>query len=77
MSIEPEVFSAVELEKLRRELRASGLDSWQAGELLGAFLEQKGYGVSQTAVRSAAARIESGCDLEGMQHELRQLTLMM
>ncbi len=77
MSIEPEVFSAAELEKLRRELRASGLDSWQAGELLGTFLEQKGYGVSQTAVRSAAARIESGCDLEGMQQELSRLTLMM
>lgn len=77
MSIEPEKFPVAELEKLRRELRAAGLDSWQAGELLGAFLEQKGYGVSQTAVRSAAARMESGCDLEGMQQELSQLTLMM
>ena len=77
MPIMPEVFPVAELEKLRRELRASGLDSWQAGELLGAFLEQKGYGVSQTAVRSAAARIESGCDIEGMQRELSQLTRMM
>lgn len=78
MQIEPEVFTAEDLEKLRRELRASGLDSWQAGELLGAFLEQRGYGVSQTAVRSAAARIESvGCSLESMRQELSQLARMM
>ena len=78
MGIEPEMFVATDLERLRRELRAAGLDSWQAGELLGAFLEQRGYGVSQAAARSAAARIELvGCSLECMRQELTDLALMM
>ena len=78
MSIEPEVFTASDLLTLRDDLRGSGLDSFQAAELIGAFLAQRGYGVSNQEARSAAARMESlNCDLAIMRQELRQIALMM
>ena len=78
MKIEPELFSAVDLTTLRDELRGSGLDSFQAAELIGAFLTQRGYGVSKQDARTAAARMESlGCDLATMRHELHLIALMM
>jgi hypothetical protein len=78
MSIEPEIFTAADLKTLRDELRGSGLDSFQAAEMIGAFLTQRGYGVSNQDARSAAARMESfGCDLATMRQELHQIALMM
>ncbi len=78
MRREPEIFAATDLQTLRAELRASGLDSWQAGELVGAFLAQRGYGVSPLDARTAAARIELvGCSLDSMRQELTQLALVM
>lgn len=74
MVIEPELFALSDLNSLRSELRAAGLDSWQAAELIGAFLLQRGYGVSNLDARNAAARIESvGCSLDCMRQELQQL----
>ena len=55
MQMEPELFAASDLNGLRDDLRAAGLDSWQAAELIGAFLVQRGYGVSNQDARSAAA----------------------
>lgn len=73
-----EKFSAADLSSLREELLRSGLDHWQAGELIGSFLTMRGYGVSSTAARGAATRIESvGCSLECMQEELEKLALVM
>ena len=78
MQIEPETFAATDLQALRDELRASGLDSWQAGELIGAFLAQRGYGVSALEARSAAARMEAlSCTIDTMRQELTQLALFM
>ena len=78
MKIEPEIFTAVDLSTLRDELRGSGLDSFQAAELIGAFLTQRGYGVSKQDARIAAARIElPGCDLATMRQELHLIALMM
>ena len=78
MQIEPEIFTATDLQALRDELRASGLDSWQAGELIGAFLAQRGYGVSTMEARVAATRMESpNCTLDSMRQELTQLALFM
>ena len=73
-----EKFTATDLSSLREELTQSGLDSWQAGELISAFLNGRGYGVSNHAARSAASRIESvGCSLKCMQEELEKLALVM
>jgi hypothetical protein len=73
-----EKFAAADLTSLRDELMQSGLDSWQAAELIGAFLSGRGYGVSHHAARHAASRIESvGCSLKCMQEELEKLALVM
>jgi hypothetical protein len=73
-----EKFTATDLSSLREELTQSGLDSWQAAELIGAFLNVRGYGVSHHAARGAASRIESyGCSLKAMQEELEKLALVM
>ena len=73
-----EKFDAADLSSLREELMQSGLDSWQAAELISAFLSGRGYGVSNHAARGAASRIESvGCSLERMQEELEKLALVM
>jgi hypothetical protein len=73
-----ESFAETELVLLREELLRSGLDSWQAAELIGAFLITRGYGVSSDAARTAATRIESvGCSLESMREELQKLAQVM
>jgi hypothetical protein len=73
-----EKFSATDLSSLREELMQSGLDFWQAAELISAFLNVRGYGVSNHAARGAASRIESvGCSLKTMQEELEKLAFVM
>lgn len=73
-----EKFSAADLSALREDLLQSGLDHWQAGDLIGAFLAVRGYGVSNSAARGAASRIESyGCSLKCMREELEKLALVM
>jgi hypothetical protein len=73
-----ERFSHTELASLRGDLKQSGLDSWQAAELISSFLAGRGYGVSSQNAREAATRIESyGCTLESMQTELERLALVM
>ena len=78
MSIQPETFTAVDLKTLRDELRGAGLDSFQAAELVGSFLTQRGYGFSNQDARIAAARMELvDCDLATMRQELHQIAFMM
>lgn len=73
-----EKFTETDLSLLRDELMQSGLDHWQAAELIGSFLTVRGYGVSHHAARGAATRIESvGCSLKSMQEELEKLALVM
>jgi hypothetical protein len=73
-----EKFAATDLSTLREELMQSGLDSWQAAELISAFLVGRGYGVSNHEARTAASRIESvGCSLKSMQEELEKLAYVM
>ncbi len=74
----PDTFTPADLSGLREELQQAGLDSWQAGELISAFLNGRGYGVSNSEARTAATRIESlGCNLQCMQEELSRLALIM
>ena len=73
-----EKFPVAELNALREELRQSGLDSFQAAELLLAFLGARGYGVSSQEARDAATRIETlGCSLPMLQQELERLAWVM
>ncbi len=73
-----EQFSADELQTLKRELQQSGLDSFQAGAFLSAFLSAKGYGVSSDNARSAVARIESASfALPSLQAELERVAFVM
>jgi len=73
-----EKFSSTDLSALRSDLLQSGLDSWQAADLLSNFLAGRGYGVSNHDARHAASRLESvGCSLVCMQQELEKLALVM
>ena len=76
MHSDPAQFAATDLSTLRSDLLQSGLDMWQAGEVIGAFLAAKGYGVSHLEARHAATRIESlGCSIHSLQEELGRLAL--
>jgi hypothetical protein len=73
-----EKFPESELKTLREEIRQSALDCFQSAELLAAFLAQHGYGVSNTAARHAASRIEAlGFALPDLQQELEKIAWMM
>jgi hypothetical protein len=73
-----EKFSARELLNLRNELLQSGIDSWQAAEVLSGFLTGRGYGVSAPDARNAVSRLEElGCNLDCMQAELENLAFVM
>jgi hypothetical protein len=71
-----EKFSARELQNLRNEMLQSGIDSWQAAEVLSGFLTGRGYGVSAEHARRAITRLE-GCNLDCMQKELESLAFVM
>jgi hypothetical protein len=71
-------FSGEDVADLRAELVQSGLDSWQAAELISSFLGARGYGISATDARDALIRIDaSHCSVENMHLELEQLALVM
>jgi hypothetical protein len=73
-----EKFAEADLSGLREELMKSGIDSWQAADLISSFLSGRGYGVSNHAARKVASRLESsGCSLKCMQEELEKLALVM
>lgn len=73
-----ERFAASELATLRNELMQSGIDTWQAAEVLSAFLAGRGYGVIPEQARDAVLRIENaGCTPECVQSELERLALVM
>ena len=60
------------------ELMQSGLDSWQAAELVSSFLTARGYGISSEGARNVVTRIDaSHCSLECMHQQLEQLALVM
>ena len=73
-----EKFPDEQLHMLRAELQKSGLDSFQVGDLLTAFLTEHGYGVSSDDARTAAMRIEAaGCALPLLQAELEKIAYCM
>jgi hypothetical protein len=73
-----ERFTPTDLITLRDELLQSGVDSFQAAHIVMNFLSGRGYGISSTAARSAASRIESpGCTPEHIQAELEAVAWAM
>ena len=73
-----EKFAATDLVELRRELKQSGLDSWQAAELISAFLSGRGYGVDSDDLRHATTRIDTFFgSIQHMQEELEKVAFYM
>jgi hypothetical protein len=73
-----ERFSANELLCLQCDLQQIGIDSWQATELVAAFLNGRGYGVDAELVQDSIVRLErSHCDMDTMQSELERVALVM
>jgi hypothetical protein len=73
-----EKFPMAELAGLRTELLQSGMDSWQAAEVVTTFLSGRGYGADQALVREAVVRLEANaCNFECMQRELERVAYMM
>jgi hypothetical protein len=71
-------FTGEDVAELRSELIQSGLDSWQAAELIASFLAARGYGISTVTARDALTRIgTSHCSVDYMYQELEQLALVM
>lgn len=73
-----EKFSAEDLTHLRSSLLRSGIDSWQAAEVVSDFLAGRGYGVSAEKARDSVSRLKNpGYGLECMQEELEHLACVM
>lgn len=73
-----ERFTPTDLMLLRSELLQSGVDSFQAAEIVANFLSGRGYGVSHHEARTAASRIEiHGLTAEHIQAELDRVALAM
>ena len=73
-----ERFTPTDLLTLRNELLQSGVDSFQAAEIVCNFLSGRGYGVSKHEARDAASRIEGpGCTAEHIQAALERVALAM
>jgi hypothetical protein len=73
-----EKFAPNELTNLRNELLGSGLDSFQAAQVLSTFLAGRGYGIGAEQARDAVLRLEnSGCSYDCIQQELERVALVM
>lgn len=73
-----EKFPVAELAGLRTELLQSGMDSWQAADVVTAFLTGHGYGADPGMVREAVLRLEmNACSFDCMQNELERVAYVM
>jgi hypothetical protein len=69
-----EKFTPGDLAALRSDLLQSGVDSFQAAELVSSFLSGRGYGISTDEARGVASKIEAvGCTVESIQAELESV----
>lgn len=73
-----EKFSATDLMTLRHDLLQSGVDSFQAAEIVANFLTGRGYGISPTEARSVVSAIEiPGATAEHIQAQLELVARVM
>ena len=71
-------FTQEDVAELRGELLGSGLDNWQAAELITSFLSARGYGVSPEGARDVATKLDAThVSLESMHRELELIALAM
>ncbi len=71
-------FSQGDVADLRSELLNSGLDNWQAAELIASFLAARGYGVSKEGARHMATHLDAAhISLASMHQELERIALPM
>ena len=69
-----EKFTPSDLAGLRSDLLQSGVDSFQAAELVTSFLSGRGYGISTDEARGVASKIEGvGSTVESIQAELERV----
>jgi len=69
-----EKFPASDLSSLRNDLLQSGVDSFQAAELVTTFLSGRGYGISTDEARGLVSKLEGvGCTVELIQAELERV----
>ncbi len=73
-----EKFSMSELASLRSELVQSGIDSWQAADVVCTFLAGRGYGVNTTLMRDAVLKLDPfGGSTDAMQEVLETVAYVM
>jgi len=73
-----EKFSGHDLLTLRTELLQSGVDSFQAAEIVANFLTGRGYGCSSHEARDVASNIEvPGVTVEHIQAQLERVARVM
>lgn len=73
-----EKFSATDLMALRHDLLQSGVDSFQAAEIVANFLTGRGYGISPSEARSVVSAIEvPGATPEHIQAQLERVARVM
>ena len=71
-------FTQEDIADLRTELLGSGLDNWQAAELVTSFMAARGYGVSTESARSVATGLDaSQLSLESMHQQMELIALVM
>ena len=68
-----ERFAEADLSGLREDLMKSGLDSWQAADLISTFLASRGYGVSMQDARAAAFGRRAGCSNPASKHSRKSV----
>jgi hypothetical protein len=73
-----ERFTHTDLMMLRNQLASSGVDSFQAAQIVANFLNGRGYGISQQEARQAVARIDTTrSSAEHLQAELERVARVM
>jgi hypothetical protein len=73
-----EQFSQSDLLMLRNELFSTGVDSFQAADIVANFLSGRGYGISSHEARMVASRIEGLRSTVGhIQTELERVARVM
>jgi hypothetical protein len=73
-----EKFSMSELANLRNELLESRIDTWQAADVVSAFLVGRGYGVDTVSVRDVVTRLDTFAgSTDAMQEVLEAVAYVM
>jgi hypothetical protein len=78
MEIPDGKFAAEDVADLRSELLQSGLDTWQAAELISSFLSTRGFGISAEGARDMFLFMDPQHNtVEAMHQKLESVALVM